>query len=82
MGGHVMKKVQEITRSTEIEAEPDVCYAAVCDIQGYLSWFRHVKSLDIRETNSCATMRSFPGAASRCLSASRDAPTAGDEAVS
>lgn len=44
-----MKKIQEITRSVEVAAGPDVCYAVVCDIPGYRSWFRHVKSLDIKE---------------------------------
>lgn len=44
-----MKKVQEITRSVEVDAGPDTCYEAVCDIPGYLSWFRHVKSLDVKE---------------------------------
>ncbi len=46
-----MKKLQEVSRSIEINATPDACYAVLCDIQGYLSWFKHVKNLDIKKVN-------------------------------
>ncbi|MBN2158934.1 MAG: hypothetical protein JW807_06025 [Spirochaetes bacterium] len=43
-----MKKIQELTRSVEIDAGPDHCYAVVCDIKGYMSWFKHIKTMDIK----------------------------------
>lgn len=46
-----MKKIQELTRSVEIDAAPGHCYAVVCDIRNYMSWFRHIKQMDIKAAN-------------------------------
>jgi len=44
-----MKKLQEVSRSIEINATPDACYAVLCDMEGYRSWFKHVKDLDVKK---------------------------------
>jgi len=44
-----MKKIQDVSRSIEINATPDKCYAVITDMQGYLSWFKHVKALDVKK---------------------------------
>ncbi len=45
-----MKKIQDVSRSVEIDASPDLCYRVICDIENYPSWFRHVRELSIRKT--------------------------------
>lgn len=43
-----MKKISEITRSIEIDAPPGICYDVICDIPGYLKWFKHVKNFEVK----------------------------------
>ena len=45
-----MKKIQDVSRSIEINATPEKCYTVICDMEGYRSWFKHVKDMDIKKT--------------------------------
>jgi uncharacterized membrane protein len=46
-----MKKIQDVSRSIEINATPDHCYAIIRDVPGFRRWFKHVKSMDIKEVD-------------------------------
>ena len=47
-----MKKISEITRSVEVNAIPDLCYAVICDIPSYPAWFKHVKDFTVKVKDS------------------------------
>jgi uncharacterized membrane protein len=46
-----MKKIQDVSRSIEINATADSCYTTICDIPGFRDWFKHVKSMDIKQVD-------------------------------
>lgn len=42
-----MPKRYNVSRAIEIDADPDVCYALLCDFEHYPSWFKFVRETKI-----------------------------------